>query len=118
MFSKEVLVPSSVNVEISESGVRVKGSKGELKRAFKIVEGMRIETKENKVIVSSDDERRKVRALVGTTASHIKNMIEGVEKGFTYKLRVVYSHFPITVKIEKDKVLINNFLGEKTPRRH
>jgi large subunit ribosomal protein L6 len=43
-------------------------------------------------------------------------MVDGVTKGFTYRLRIVYSHFPITVKVEKDKILIQNFLGERTPR--
>ena len=54
--------------------------------------------------------------MVGTVCAHIRNMIKGVTKGFTYKLKIVYAHFPISVKVEGDKILIENFLGERAPR--
>jgi len=68
------------------------------------------------VKVSSKRDNKTYRALVGATLAHIRNMMTGVTKGYTYKLRTVFSHFPITVKAEKDKVLIQNFLGERKPR--
>jgi large subunit ribosomal protein L6 len=45
-------------------------------------------------------------------------MMMGVTRGFEYKLKVAHSHFPITVKVDKDKrlVQVENFLGERTPR--
>ena len=113
---KEVEIPENVKVEINDKKVKVSGEKGELEREFKTFFDIKIEKVDNKVKVSSDSERRKVKAMVGTIAAHIRNMIKGVTKGFTYKLKVVYSHFPITVKVEEDKVLIQNFLGEKVPR--
>jgi large subunit ribosomal protein L6 len=115
MYSKEFVVPNEVNVEVSEGRAKVSGPNGSLERNFKLG-GVKIEKKDNKIIVSSESERRKSKALVGTIVAHIQNLIEGVTKGFTYKLKVVYSHFPIQVKIGKDNVLFSNFLGEKTPR--
>jgi large subunit ribosomal protein L6 len=56
------------------------------------------------------------KAMVGTFASHIRNMIKGVTEGFEYRMKVVYSHFPMQLKVEKDKLMIGNFLGEKKPR--
>jgi len=46
-------------------------------------------------------------------------MMIGVTKGFLYKMRLVYNHFPISVNIEKDatEVEIRNYLGEKFVRR-
>ncbi|KAI6817268.1 hypothetical protein KC340_g14685 [Hortaea werneckii] len=50
-------------------------------------------------------------------------MIIGVTKGFKYKMRYVYAHFPINVNLDKNKetglheVEIRNFLGEKLVRR-
>ena len=40
-------------------------------------------------------------------------------KGFRYKVRLVYAHFPVNVNIEQnDKVVeIRNFLGEKRVRK-
>ena len=116
MFSKEAIVAAGVNVEISGSRVKVSGPKGALERTFIMDKDMKIEKAENKVRVSSESEKRPSKALVGTIAAHIRNMVDGVTKGFIYRLRVIYSHFPVTVKIEKDKVLIQNFLGERTPR--
>ena len=115
MYSKEIVTPSEVNVEISGEKVKVSGPKGSLERIIETKE-MKIEKKDNRIVVSSESERRKTKALVGSIAAHIKNLMEGVTKGFTYKLKVVYSHFPIQIKVEKDKVVFSNFLGERTPR--
>lgn len=56
-----------------------------------------------------------------TVCSHIENMIIGVTKGFMYKMRFCYAHFPINVTSvkdgSKDIVEIRNFLGEKKVRR-
>jgi large subunit ribosomal protein L6 len=115
---KEVEIPEGVEVTIEGSKVTVRGPKGELSRDFSHAKG---------VIISFDQERRVVRvetyfanrrrkALVGTIAAHIRNMVLGVTNGFRYKLKIVYSHFPVTVKVQGDKVLIENFLGEKAPR--
>jgi len=43
-------------------------------------------------------------------------MITGVTKGYTYKLKIVFSHFPITVKVQDKAVLIENFTGERRAR--
>jgi large subunit ribosomal protein L6 len=44
-------------------------------------------------------------------------MITGVRKGFTCKLKIVFSHFPISVKVKDKTVLIENFTGERNPRK-
>jgi large subunit ribosomal protein L6 len=43
-------------------------------------------------------------------------MIVGLTDGFTYNMKIVYAHFPMTVKAAGDKVTIENFLGERHPR--
>jgi len=115
MYSKEVLIPENVNVEVIGSKVKVSGPKGSLERVFQL-NGLKLEKKDNKIVVSSEQDRREFKALVGTTIAHIGNLIEGATKGFIYKLKVVFSHFPIQMKVEKDKVLFMNFLGERSPR--
>lgn len=119
---REVEVPEGVSVQVEGNRVRVRGPKGELVREFKLkfedaeikigVEGQRVK------IWIEGKERRKVKAMEGTVWAHIRNMITGVTKGYVYKLRAVYAHFPIQVKVLKDKKLVEifNFLGEKTPR--
>merc|ERR1712080_133368 len=71
-----------------------------------------------KVTVHNGD--RKHVAALRTVKSLIANLITGVTKGYKYKMRFVYAHFPINVNIiDKDGakfVEIRNFLGEKRVR--
>ncbi|BEP17520.1 50S ribosomal protein L6 [Pyrofollis japonicus] len=118
--AEEVRIPEGVEVSIDGMKVKVKGPKGELERDFSHARGILLRLDEDeegkKVVVEAYFANRRLKALVGTVASHIENMITGVTKGFRYKLKIVYSHFPVTVKVEGDKVVIENFLGEKAPR--
>ncbi len=116
MVSKEIEIPEGVTVEVEGKKVKVTGPLGTLERTFKYTWDIKIEKKDNKVVAHSPSDRRKVKAMVGTIIAHIRNMIKGVTKGYTYKLKIVYSHFPITVKVDGDKVVIQNFLGERTNR--
>lgn len=45
---------------------------------------------------------RKSVATLRTVKTIINNLIIGVTKGFKYKMRYVYAHFPINVNIEKN----------------
>ncbi|GAB6147830.1 50S ribosomal protein L6 [Stetteria hydrogenophila] len=114
--SATVDVPEGVEVEVNGMNVRVKGPKGELSRDFSHAKGVIIRKEGNQVIVEAYFANARKRALVGTIASHIKNMITGVTKGFRYKLKIIYSHFPVNIQIKGDQVLISNFLGEKASR--
>ncbi|HKZ93939.1 MAG TPA: 50S ribosomal protein L6 [Candidatus Bathyarchaeia archaeon] len=112
---KTIEVPDGVQVTINGRMVSVKGEKGELTRDFSgSPVGLQLEDK--KIIVQANWPRKKEAALVGTVTAIIQNMIKGVTKGFTYKLKIVFSHFPIGVKVKGDKVSIENFTGERSPR--
>jgi large subunit ribosomal protein L6 len=43
-------------------------------------------------------------------------MIKGVENGHTYKLKIIFAHFPISVKVKGAEVHVENFFGERSPR--
>jgi len=45
---------------------------------------------------------RKNVATLRTVKSIIQNLVTGVTKGYKYKMRYVYAHFPINVNIEKN----------------
>ncbi len=113
---EEIEIPDNVSVEVNGKVVKVKGPKGEVTRDFSHARKINIKVDNNKVIVETFFARRKEKAIVYAIVAHIRNMITGVTKGFRYWLKIIYSHFPITVKVEGDKVLIINFLGEKAPR--
>ena len=113
---RRVEVPQGVTVRVEGMKVTVKGPKGEVRRDFSHVKGVIIRVEDNHVIVEAYMADSRAKALVGTLAAHIKNMITGVTKGFRYRLKIISTHFPISVKVEKSRVVISNFLGEKAPR--
>jgi large subunit ribosomal protein L6 len=116
LVEEMIEIPKDVSVDLTESTIIVKGPKGELKRDFSHAPVSII--KENNVIKTQNYfPRKKERALVGTIASHIRNMLKGVTDGFIYKMKIVYSHFPISVEVKGKEVLIKNFTGERSPRK-
>lgn len=112
---REVDVPEGVSVAVDGMTVTVTGPLGTLKRSFNN-RGIAIELEGNKVIVRALSHKRRAKANAGTVEAHIRNMINGVQKEWVYRLRVVYSHFPIKVALKGNVVEILNFLGAKTPR--
>lgn len=115
-----VTVPEGVTVEIKARKVRVTGPRGSL---IRIVRHLNME------MVKVDDGRRvridvwhghrKQLAQINTAKSMLENLITGVTRGFRYKLRFVYAHFPINGSVTDDgkAVELRNFLGEKRVRR-
>lgn len=114
--SKNIQIPDDVNISIEGRRVTVNGPKGTLTRDFSHTP-ISIELKGKIVHIWTDWPRKKEAALTGTVYSHILNMITGVRKGFAYKLKIVFSHFPISVKVKNQTILIENFTGERSPRR-
>lgn len=112
---KTIEVPNGVEVKVDGRIVSVKGEKGALTRDFSEAPvTIRFEGKE--VTVQASWPRKREAALVGTVCSHIQNMITGVTKGYVYKLKIVFSHFPISVRVKENMVSIENFTGERSPR--
>jgi Ribosomal protein L6P/L9E len=114
-------LPSSVyhvvTVEIKSRVVSVTGPRGTLTRDFKHMD-MDLKVIGGKYVrVDLWFANRKQLASVRTVISHIDNMMVGVTRGFIYKMRFVYSHFPINVSLSGNIVEIRNFLGERRVRR-
>jgi len=115
-ISKTIQVPENVDVSLDGKKINVKGTKGSLTRDFSFAT-IEIEGEGKNIRIWAKWPRKKEAALVGTICSHINNMITGVTKGYQYKLKIVFSHFPITVKVQGKFVLIENFTGERRARR-
>ena len=114
VLREEISVPEGIDVTI-DGGITVKGSKGQLERKFNYP-GISIRKEDSKVVLEANFPKKKDKAMLGTLKSHIDNMITGLTDEFTYTMKIVYAHFPMTVKADVDKVTIENFLGERYPR--
>jgi large subunit ribosomal protein L9e len=98
-----------------------KGPRGTLKREFKSNAFAAEVLGKRTLKVDMWFGNRLEKACLRTICTHIENMMAGVTKGFTFKMRFAYAHFPINVTLAKDGpthiVEVRNFLGERRLRR-
>lgn len=112
-----VELPEGVTAKV-EGGhhTTITGPKGTLERAFRY-RGVRIDVDGNTVHVRKGMPRREHKAICGTYRAHLRNMVKGVTEGWTYEMKIVYNHFPIKAAVQGDVFVIENFLGERHPRK-
>ncbi|AKB12907.1 LSU ribosomal protein L6P [Methanosarcina thermophila] len=114
-IARTIEIPEGISVSFSQDVLTVKGPLGTVERKL-WYPGVKIDVREGEVVVDAVSSRKEQKAMVGTFTSHIKNMIKGVNEGFECKMSIVYSHFPMQVKVDGKSFIIGNFLGEKKPR--
>ncbi|XP_057483809.1 60S ribosomal protein L9-like [Actinidia eriantha] len=117
-------IPDEVKIKIKAKIIEVEGPRGKLTRNFKhlnldfqlITDGA---NGKKKLKIESWFGSRKTTAAIRTALSHVENLIKGVTKGYRYKMRFVYAHFPINASIThtNKSIEIRNFLGEKKVRK-
>ncbi|KAL7788631.1 60S ribosomal protein L9 [Trichoderma ceciliae] len=124
IHSEEILeIPEGVKVSIKTRIITVEGPRGKLVKNLGHLAVNFGHPKKNTISIEIHHGNRKNVATLRTVRSIIENLITGVTKGFKYKMRYVYAHFPINVNLDKNKetglfeVEIRNFIGEKIVRR-
>jgi len=113
--ARQVEIPEGVDASVTDSVVTVKGPKGQISKKI-WYPGIEVRKDDSHLIVNSSIGNKRQRAMVGTLVAHIDNMIQGVTQGYEYKMKIVYSHFPIQIKASGQELVINNFLGERRAR--
>ncbi|HUK37691.1 MAG TPA: 50S ribosomal protein L6 [Methanomicrobiales archaeon] len=113
--TRKVKIHEGVTVRIEGTLVKVQGPKGMLMREM-YYPNVSLAVTDREMTISTDATRKKILAVCGTYAAHVQNMCTGVTKGYQYRMRVVYSHFPIQLKLAGDRIEVGNFLGEKRSR--
>ncbi|CAM9456224.1 unnamed protein product [Choristocarpus tenellus] len=117
LTTRYIDILEGVKVEVQSRCIKVIGERGELTRNFKHLHIDIQPVGTRKLRVDLWFGNRKQMACIRTVCSHIINMMTGVTKGYLYKMRFCYAHFPINVSITGRTVEIRNFLGEKRVRR-
>ncbi|CAJ2641795.1 60S ribosomal protein L9 [Trifolium repens] len=123
LSSETMDIPDGVSIKVNAKVIEVEGPRGKLVRDFKHLNlDFDLITDENgkkKLKIDAWFGSRKTSAAIRTALSHVENLIRGVTKGFRYKMRFVYAHFPINASITNDNksIEIRNFLGEKKVRK-
>lgn len=114
-FETKITIPNGVIAQLDGSLLTIKGPLGKCSKDFSKIP-IRIFKTDNQLIIQSYKRKKRDYAIFNTVQSHIKNMIKGVTKGYTYRLKIVYAHFPVSVKVKGKEVYIENFYGERSPR--
>ncbi|KAI4307006.1 hypothetical protein L6164_030241 [Bauhinia variegata] len=123
LSSESMDIPDGVNIKVNAKIIEVEGPRGKLVRDFKHLNlDFQLITDEDgkrKLKIDAWFGSRKTSAAIRTALSHVENLITGVTKGYRYKMRFVYAHFPINASIthENKSIEIRNFLGEKKVRK-
>jgi large subunit ribosomal protein L6 len=116
VIHKEIEIPSEVTMDLKEEVLKIKGPKGELERTF-FHPRVNMKMDGKNLVIHCNNPKRAEMGLSGTWNAHVNNMIKGVVEGFHYKMRIIFSHFPIKTSVKGHELVIENFLGERHPRR-
>ncbi|MHA1688581.1 MAG: 50S ribosomal protein L6 [Promethearchaeota archaeon] len=120
-FREKIDIPEGVKIEITEDNkITISGPKGgPITKDFSHARGIQVWVENDALHFATDFPRTNTLALINTMMNIIKGLIIGVQENYKYVCKICYSHFPCSVRIdEKNKeILIENFLGERAPRK-
>jgi large subunit ribosomal protein L6 len=111
----ELSIPENVNIIKRDHIVVVTGRKGTISKDIHKLPAA-ITVTDRTVTIEPEGKRKSDLAITNTAKSIIANMFKGVEKGYVYKLKIVFAHFPISVRVKGREIYVENFIGERSAR--
>lgn len=114
-MKNEIDVAQGVEVSLERQILTVKSGRGSLEKEFSNPH-IKMKMENGKIVIVSDIDRKKVKAIMGTWEALIRNMMKGVSHEWRAEVKGVYSHFPMKIKLEGNMLHIENFLGERKAR--
>lgn len=114
-FTEQIAIPAGIQCEVKDHVLICKKGEHHSMRKIELFDTT-ISVKDNAIHIVSDRANRRIIASLRTFIAHIKNMFEGLENAFVYEMEICNVHFPMTVKVEGNHLVVTNFLGEKEKR--
>jgi len=115
-FQEIVEIPKGVSITMKKHMMEFQGPLGKTYKSFRKIP-VDVEVKDGKVVLTAQGSRKREYSILHTARSLVRNICEGLVEGYTIKMKVVYAHFPITVKVQGKEILIENFQGERAARK-
>ena len=114
-LTEEIQIPKGISCTIE--GNRIHGTK-EGTTLTRVIDNPEIQSKviDGKIILSCKKGNKSHNMILRSIVAHVRNLFHGLDEKFTYTLEACNVHFPMTLKVDGNRLAINNFLGEKTPR--
>ncbi|MEM0024410.1 MAG: 50S ribosomal protein L6 [Thermofilaceae archaeon] len=108
-----VAIPPDVRVKLLGKKVIVEGPLGSIEKDFSHARNLHLSLKDEGVVIEAFNADKKTYSIMNTLASKIENMITGVQRGFRYRMKIVFAHFPMSIKVDEKHhlVIIENFIG-------
>lgn len=94
-----VPIPDKVNVNLTESNIKISGSNGEV--SFSVHKDVELTVERDQLLIQNTDDSKQSKAMVGTYKSLLSNMIYGVTVGYEKKLLVVGVGYKVAVNGNK-----------------
>ncbi len=114
-YDVKLQIPEGVSCKVE--GKIIICSRGNVSVPRKITEhNVSVKVSGNEILIGCAKANKKDVANVNSHVAHLENIFVGLKEPFSYELEICNVHFPMTVKVDGNKFVINNFLGEKVPR--
>lgn len=110
----EIEVPQDIKIKLEGNSIEFEKQGIRLVREFRKI---KIKLEGNKIVIDEKKSDKRKKKLINSFRAHINNIIRGMNSPYVYKLQICFVHFPTTVEIKGNELLVKNFLGETTPRK-
>lgn len=108
-------IPQGIEVGIEKNIVKIK--KESLEIDLEMHGKFKIRKEGNKIILVNEKATKNQKREIKTNSAKIRNIINGLQEKYVYKLQVCHVHFPVSISIKDKELIIKNFLGEKKERK-
>ncbi|MEM4662589.1 MAG: 50S ribosomal protein L6 [Candidatus Diapherotrites archaeon] len=115
-MEKRIELPEGFDADVVNNTVILKYSGKQESKSFR-ARVIEIFKEGKEIVIKGKNQKRKTTAIVNTTVKCIENLIKGLKYGYEAKMKIVHVHFPVTVQVSGNEIIISNYLGEKKPRR-
>ncbi len=115
-IKKILKITEGTQVEIDLPIIKISGPKGIVEKKFKITKGIIIEKQGDEIIITHEKATKNEKKLIGSIVGILNSLIRGVNEEYEYEVMICAAHFPMTVKVEGNKLIIKNFFGENKDR--
>lgn len=112
----ETTLPEEIEAKYKRGTLTVDKEGTEVQKQLKHPQ-VDVKVQENRVVFKTHTDKKDVKSVAKTFQTHLENMVEGLQNPHTYKLKAVYAHFPMTIKTQGNELIVENFMGERHPRK-
>jgi len=115
-ITQSIKIPEGINCIYESQILKCKNDNGELERKI-FIPDVEVVLENDSIFLKCERGNKNTYKIIMSFMAHIRNLFAGLKEPFVYHLESANVHFPMTLKIDEGNLIINNFLGEKVPRK-